>query len=99
MKFDLAITARVLAIVLVLGIWPVPAHAQTYPSTGPISGYMDFHFNNEEGADPRLDFHRFVLLVNHSLSPRIRLAGELELAHALVEGLEAHGEVDLEQPH
>ena len=67
--------------------------------TGPISGYMDFHFNKEEGQTGVLDFHRFVLLFNHSFSPRIRFVGELELEHAVVEGLEEKGELELEQAY
>jgi hypothetical protein len=67
--------------------------------TGPISGYMDFHFNKEEGQDGVLDFHRFVLLFNHSFTPRIRFVGELELEHAFVEGLEEAGELELEQAY
>ena len=45
--------------------------------TGPISGYMDFHFNNVEFQDPVLDFHRFVLLFTHSFSDRVRFVSEL----------------------
>jgi hypothetical protein len=71
--------------------------AQEFQSrTGPISGYMDFHFNKRRGEDGVLDFHRFVLLVNHSVSDRLRFVGELELEHALVEGLEEAGELELE---
>jgi Phosphate-selective porin O and P len=64
-----------------------------------ISGYMDFHFNKQEFQDARLDFHRFVLLVNHTFSDRIRFVSELELEHALVEGLEEAGELELEQAY
>jgi hypothetical protein len=67
--------------------------------TGPISGYMDFHFNKLEAVDGELDFHRFVLIFNHSFSPRIRFVAELELEHAVVEGLEEKGEVELEQAY
>jgi hypothetical protein len=70
-----------------------------YPATGPISGYMDFHFNKPEADDAVLDFHRFVLILNHSFSPRIRFVGELEVEHAFVEGLEESGEVELEQAY
>jgi hypothetical protein len=70
-----------------------------YPQTGPLSGYMDFHFNKPEAADGVLDFHRFVLLVSHSFSERIRFVGELELEHAVVEGLEEAGELELEQAY
>lgn len=60
---------------------------------------MDFHFNKPEAQDSILDFHRFVLIVNHGFSPRLRFVAELELEHAFVEGLEAAGEVELEQAY
>jgi hypothetical protein len=82
-------------LAMLLGIWPSSGIAQT----GPISGYMDFHFNKSEGEDGSLDFHRFVLIFNHSFSPRIRFVAELELEHAFVEGLEKSGEVELEQAY
>jgi hypothetical protein len=67
--------------------------------TGPISGYMDFHLNKPQHEDPIWDFHRFVLLFNHSFTDRIRFVGELELEHAFVSGLESSGEVELEQAY
>ncbi len=92
------------AQVLLLCLLSVPALAQTAPvrREAPrtnLSGYMEFHFNKEEFTDARLDFHRFVLLVTHTFSPRIRFVGELELEHALVEGLEDAGELELEQAY
>ena len=60
---------------------------------------MEFHYNKPEAADGQLDFHRFVLLVTHEFSPRIRFVGELELEHAFVEGLEEAGELELEQAY
>ena len=92
------------AQVLLLCLLALPAFAQTEPARREaprtnLSGYMDFHFNNEEFTDARLDFHRFVLLVTHSFSPRIRFVGELELEHAFVEGLEEAGELELEQAY
>jgi hypothetical protein len=76
---------------------PPPEDAS--PVTGPLSGYMDFHFNKADGEDGVLDFHRFVLLMTHSFSSRIRFVGELELEHAFVEGLEEAGELELEQAY
>ena len=73
--------------------------ASPVSQTGPISGYMDFHLNRPEHEDPILDFHRFVLLFSHSFSDRLRFIGELELEHALVEGLEESGELELEQAY
>jgi hypothetical protein len=75
------------------------ADASRAPSTGPLSGYMELHYNRPEDEEPILDFHRFVLLVSHSFSPRIRFVGELELEHGLVEGLEEAGELELEQAY
>ena len=72
---------------------------QNESTTGPLSGYMDFHFNNPEKNDPQFDFHRFVLLFSHSFTDRIRFVGELELEHAVVEGLEEKGELELEQAY
>jgi hypothetical protein len=68
------------------------------PSAGPISGYMEFHFNAVEGQDAVLDFHRFVLLFSHSFSDRVRFVAELELEHAVVSN-ETDGELELEQDY
>ena len=74
--------------------------AETPPSrTSQLSGYMDFHFNKLEKQDAIIDFHRFVLLFSHEFTPRIRFVGELELEHAVVEGLEEAGELELEQAY
>ena len=57
------------------------------------------HFNKLELEDGRLDFHRFVLLVTHRFSDRIRFVSEIEVEHALVEGLGEAGELELEQAY
>lgn len=75
-----------------------PAPAPSVASTA-LSGYMDFHYNKPELEDGQLDFHRFVLLVTHRFSDRIRFVSELELEHAFVEGLEQAGELELEQAY
>ena len=75
-----------------------PSPAAPTSSTG-ISGYMDFHYNKPSHQDGQLDFHRFVLLVAHQFSDRIRFVSELELEHAFVEGLEESGELELEQAY
>jgi hypothetical protein len=100
-----ALTLTSLCLALMV---PANSEAQT-PQTAPtpppterttaISGYMDFHFNKNEFQDGRLDFHRFVLLITHRFSDRIRFVSELELEHALVEGLEEAGELELEQAY
>jgi hypothetical protein len=84
---------------LLLTAASAPAAAQSDPPQTALSGYMDFHFQKPERGDATLDFHRFVLLVTHRFSDRIRFVGELELEHAFVEGLEEGGELELEQAY
>lgn len=92
-------------LVVVLGLLPGarPASAQTddeeHERATRLSGYMELHYNKAEHADGVLDFHRFVLLVTHEFTPKIRFVGELELEHALVAGLEEAGELELEQAY
>jgi hypothetical protein len=79
---------------------PAASTPRAEPATGPISGYMDFHFNKPtDGSPPILDFHRFVLLFTHRFSDRVRFVSELELEHGVVEGLEEGGELELEQAY
>jgi hypothetical protein len=101
-------TAAVICFVLALTGSPAEAQTTSPPPPPPppaaerttaLSGYMDFHFNKVELEDGRLDFHRFVLLITHRFSDRIRFVSEIELEHALVEGLEEAGELELEQAY
>lgn len=63
-----------------------------------LGGYGELHYNNIKDADDKIDFHRFVLFVNHEFNDRIRLFTELELEHALA-GDGKPGEVELEQAY
>lgn len=65
----------------------------------PLSGYMDFHINKPESTPAIADMHRFVLLFGHSFNNRIQFWSELELEHALVEGGQESGELELEQAY
>ena len=69
------------------------------PQREPYGGYMEMHLNHDNINPTVLDFHRFVLLFGHQFNDRIRFVGELELEHALVEGGEASGELELEQAY
>jgi hypothetical protein len=64
-----------------------------------IGGYGELHYNNfrDSAVNDQLDFHRFVLFLGHRFNDRLRLHSELEVEHALVEGGEDKGEVELEQ--
>jgi hypothetical protein len=42
-----------------------------------LSGYMDFQYRKPQFQDGELDFRRFVLLVTHQFSDRIRFVSEL----------------------
>src|ERR1700719_2278120 len=73
--------------------------SNTRSSASALSGYMDLQFNKPSDGDGVLDFRRFVLLFTHRFSDRIRFVSELEVEHALVEGGEDKGEVELEQAY
>jgi DtxR family Mn-dependent transcriptional regulator len=89
------------ALLLLLAVVPALAQEGGKARTARtnLSGYMDFHYNKPEFADDALDFHRFVLLVTHSFSDRIRFVSEIEIEHAVVEGGEEKGELELEQAY
>src|SRR4030095_11399668 len=58
--------ARVVLLVLALAPGALAQQANPeagFPSTGPISGYMDFHVNKADHEPAVIDFHRFVLLL------------------------------------
>lgn len=61
-----------------------------------FGGYGEIHLNQDLGGgdESEIDFHRFVLFVNHSFSDNIKLFTELEVEHA---NTAAAGEVELEQ--
>lgn len=61
-----------------------------------IGGYGEMHLNL--GDKEQIDFHRFVLFVDHEFNDRIRLVTELELEHSLA-GDGKPGEVELEQAY
>lgn len=60
-----------------------------------LGGYGELHYNNLDSGSS-LDFHRFVLVVSHRFSERIRLFSELELEHSNTEN---GGAVELEQAY
>jgi hypothetical protein len=61
-----------------------------------VGGYGELHANFYDDADSEIDFHRFVLFVNHEFNDWIRLYTELEVEHSLA-GDGKPGEVELEQ--
>jgi hypothetical protein len=69
-------------------------------ATSQISGYGELHLNQPtDGTAGTLDLHRFVLLFTHRFSDRLRFVSELEVEHAVVEGLEEGGELEIEQAY
>lgn len=59
-----------------------------------IGGYGEMHYNG--GRKDEIDFHRFVLFVEHQFTDSIRFFSEVELEHSLA-GEGKKGEVELEQ--
>ena len=96
MRLRSAVPAVLILVATLLAASPVSA--QGTGSTA-LSGYMDLQYRKFEFQDGELDFRRFVLLVTHRFSDRIRFVSELELEHAFVEGLEDAGELELEQAY
>ncbi len=77
----------------------IPAVAQPREGVPTLSGYMEVHLNKVEDLPAEADLHRFVLMVGHSFSGRIKFWSEVEVEHALVEGEDEGGEVAIEQAY
>src|SRR5689334_21325191 len=75
------------------------AQAQGKEGVPTLSGYMEIHLNKVEDLPAEADLHRFVLMVGHSFSDRIKFWSEVEVEHAFVEGEEESGEVAVEQAY
>jgi hypothetical protein len=77
------------------------AQTATPPREGvpTLSGYMEVHLNKVQDQPAEIDLHRFVLMVGHSFSDRLKFWSEVEVEHALVEGGEESGEVAIEQAY
>ncbi len=61
-----------------------------------VGGYGELHWNFYEDASDVVDFHRFVVFLNHEFNDWIQLFTEVELEHSL-SGDGKPGEVELEQ--
>ena len=60
---------------------------------------MELNLNDREFVDPIVDLRRFVLLFTHEFNPKLRFVSEIEVAHAVVEGGEEGGELEVEQAY
>ncbi len=94
----------VLLTVFLMGAVPA-AHAQAPAAAPPregvptLSGYMEMHLNKVQDQPAAVDLHRFVLMIGHSFSDRLKFWSEVEVEHAFVEGGEETGEVAVEQAY
>ncbi|MEZ5324787.1 MAG: hypothetical protein R3F19_06965 [Verrucomicrobiales bacterium] len=61
-----------------------------------LGGYGEMHLNL--GDKDEIDFHRWVLFVDHEFNERFRLVSELELEHSIA-GDGQNGEFELEQAY
>lgn len=65
-----------------------------------IGGYGELHANFYEHGDNEIDFHRFVLFVNHEFNDWIKLYSEIEIEHTSLSDTDdgsSNGEIKLEQ--
>ena len=63
-----------------------------------IGGYGELHLNLNKDDANEIDYHRWVLFINHRFSDKIVLYSEFELEHSLA-GDGKPGEVELEQAY
>ena len=68
-----------------------------------IGGYGELHYNTLEDQKgnsdtDKIDFHRYVLFINHEYNDRLRFVSELELEHSIA-GDGKEGEIELEQAY
>ncbi len=81
-------------------------HTNTPATQTQVGGYGELHYNNlttrQNGTTlsekKELDFHRFVLFINHQFDEKVRFFSELELEHSIA-GEGQKGEVELEQAY
>jgi len=62
-----------------------------------VGGYGELHYNNID-ENEKVDFHRFVMFLDHEFNDKIRFYSELELEHSL-SGDGTPGTVALEQAY
>jgi len=62
-----------------------------------IGGYGELHYENNSGSGT-IDFHRYILFVNHEFNDIITFNSEFELEHSIA-GEGKNGEVELEQAY
>lgn len=75
--------SQVFSVILVMiTIAAMPARAQESSTT--VGGYGELHYNEPEGtAKGQLDFHRFVVYLNHEFNDWIGFYSETEIEHAV----------------
>ncbi|PLX33264.1 MAG: hypothetical protein C0600_00815 [Ignavibacteria bacterium] len=74
--------------------------AQAQESSTTVGGYGELHYNEPEGsAGGKLDFHRFVIYLNHEFNDWISFASETEIEHTYVAGEGTPGELSIEQAY
>jgi phosphate-selective porin O/P len=71
--------------------------AATNTSATKVGGYGEMHYSNFND-DQSIDFHRFVLFVDHEFTDKLRFYSELEVEHVIA-GEGKAGEVELEQAY
>lgn len=94
---------RVMADVAVTAVEDIQQSSTAANNQTQLGGYGELHYNNlsrDNGTATKdqIDYHRFVLFINHEFSKDVRLFTELEIEHSLA-GDGKPGEVELEQAY
>ena len=92
---------RILPAFLFLMLLTVPCRqAAAQEASTTIGGYGELHYNEPEGtAKGQLDFHRFVIYLNHEFNDWIGFYSETEIEHTYVSSEEGTGELSIEQAY
>lgn len=80
----------------VVGAVPEIEAGDSWADRTTLGGYGEMHLTL--GDTEQIDFHRWVLFLDHQFNDRIKLVSELELEHSLA-GEGKPGEVELEQAY
>lgn len=90
------IKRHTLSIIIAVVFAAAPLAAQE--SSTMVGGYGELHYNEPEGgAKGQLDFHRFVIYLNHEFNDWIGFYSETEIEHTYVSNSERSGELSIEQ--
>ncbi|RMH62590.1 MAG: hypothetical protein D6677_09530 [Calditrichaeota bacterium] len=91
-----------LLTLLLSSTWIFAQEDEFFEASTTVGGYGELHYNNvlqNSQTKETLDFHRFVIFVEHNWTPWWSFKSELELEHNFLESGASGGEIALEQAY